>query len=231
MLVYGRNVASELLLNNKNLVKKIYLQDGFDDKELISLIDKSNISYKFITKNDMNRLANGVHQGIILDVLDYKYYDLNDISLDDNFIVMLDHIEDPHNFGAIIRTCVAAGVQYIIIPKDRSVSVNSTVFKTSAGLVLKSKIIEVSNLSNAIRFLKEKGFWIYSSAMDGESYFNTDFSDKCCLVIGNEGKGVSSLIRKNSDFIISIPIKSSVDSLNASVAAGILIYGVVRNRG
>jgi len=231
MLVYGRNVASELLLNNKNLVKKIYLQDGFDDKELISLIDKSNISYKFITKNDMNRLANGVHQGIILDVLDYKYYDLNDISLDDNFIVMLDHIEDPHNFGAIIRTCVAAGVQYIIIPKDRSVSVNSTVFKTSAGLVLKSKIIEVSNLSNAIRFLKEKGFWIYSSAMDGESYFNTDFSDKCCLVIGNEGKGVSSLIRKNSDFIISIQIKSSVDSLNASVAAGILIYGVVRNRG
>ncbi len=231
MLVYGRNVAKEILRNKSNIIKTIYLQDGFDDREILSLIDKNGFSYKNLNKNDMERLANGVHQGIIFSVSDYKYESLDDLKDDYNFIVILDHIEDPHNFGAIVRTCEAAGANAIIVPKNREALVNSTSFKTSAGTILNSHIILVSNISNAIEVLKKKGFWIYASSMDGEDYSKVDYSSKCALIIGNEGRGISPLIRKRSDFIISIPMKGDINSLNASVAAGILIYGVVRNRG
>lgn len=230
MLVYGRNVANEIFNYNPKIINKIYLQDGFDDINIINNIEKYNIFVKKLQKNDMNTLANGVHQGIIIDISNYKYEDLKEINPNSQFVVMLDHIEDPHNLGAIIRTCEASGVDYIIIPKDRSASINATVFKTSAGAVLRSHIVLVSNLSNAIKYLKNLGFWIYSSAMDGEDYSKIDYDSKTCLIIGNEGKGVSPIVRKASDFIISIPMKGNINSLNASVAAGILIYGVIRNR-
>jgi len=141
---------------------------------------------------------------------------------------MLDHLEDTHNFGAIIRTCEAAGVDGIIIPKDRSVSVNSTVMKTSSGAAINMKICMVTNLNQTIKYLKDKGYWICSSDMNGQNYTSVDYSDKICLVIGNEGNGVSELVKKSSDFIVSIPMTGKVNSLNASVAAGIMIYEVVR---
>ncbi len=230
MLIYGRNVAYEILNLKPEIIKKIYIQSGFDDRNVISLIEKNKFNIKTLSRDQMDNLANGVHQGIILDVSDYKYFKMDDIKEDANFIVMLDHIEDPHNFGAIIRTCEAAGVEYIIVPQDREVLVNSTVMKTSAGSLIRSKIVKVPNLSNAISKLKDMGFWIYASAMDGEDFTEIDYSSKTCLIIGNEGKGISPIVRKNSDYIVSIPMKGVINSLNASVATGILIYEVVRNR-
>ena len=137
---------------------------------------------------------------------------------------MLDHLEDPHNFGAIIRTCAAAGVTSIIIPKDRSVKVTDVVIKTSVGTINYVKIIMVNNLVDAIKRLKKLGYFIYSADMHGDNYRTIDYSGKRVLVIGNEGKGISSLVKENSDFLVTIPINEKVESLNASVAAGILIY-------
>ena len=145
----------------------------------------------------------------------------------DDIVVILDHLEDPHNFGAIIRTCEAAGIKSIIIPKDRSVMVNETVMKTSSGALSYIKIAQVSNLINVINDFKNKNYFIYAADMDGENYKKVDFNEKCVLIIGSEGKGVSRLVKAASDVIVSIPMKGKVNSLNASVAAAVLIYGVV----
>lgn len=147
------------------------------------------------------------------------------------FIVILDHIEDPHNFGAIIRTAEAAGVDFVIIPKNRCVKVNATVEKTSAGAIENIKIVMVTNLNNTIKKLKEQGVWIVGTAMDGkDDYTDVDYDLPVALIVGNEGSGMSSLVKKNCDFLVSIPMKGKVNSLNASVATGILIYEVLRKR-
>jgi len=230
MLVYGRNVAREILKNPKK-VKKVILQEGFDDKIIISLLEKSNLKVSYRQKREIDHLADGVHQGIILDVMDYKYYDLCDVTSQDSFVVILDHLEDPHNFGAIIRTCEAAGVDAIIIPKDRQVQVNATVMKTSVGTLDSMRIIQVTNLSAAISKLKDNGFWIVGTALeDSVDYREIDYSSKIGLVIGNEGTGMSRLVKDNCDFIAKIPMYGKTNSLNASVASGIMIYEVIRNR-
>ncbi len=230
MLVYGKNSCYEYLKKFKK-VKTLYLDTGFDDKRLISLIDSLKIKPRFCKKFQLDELANENHQGIIMDVGDYKYCDLDDIISDNGLIVILDHLEDTHNFGAIIRTCLAANVSGIIIPKDRSVSVNSTVMKTSVGAAINMNICMVTNLNQAISYLKSKGYWIYASDMDGEIYTSLNYDGAVAIVIGNEGKGVSDLVKKSSDYIISIPMSEKQESLNASVAAGIIIYEVVRQRG
>ncbi|MBE6157744.1 MAG: 23S rRNA (guanosine(2251)-2'-O)-methyltransferase RlmB [Firmicutes bacterium] len=230
MLVYGRNVAKEILQNPKK-VKKIILQEGFDDKSVLSLIENTNLNIIYKQKREIDRLADGVHQGIILDVTDYKYYDLSDLSNEESFVVILDHLEDPHNFGAIIRTCEAAGVDAIIIPKDRQVQVNATVMKTSVGTLDSMKIIQVTNLPTALSKLKDQGFWIVGTALENSvDYREIDYSGKIGLVIGNEGSGMSRLVKENCDFIAKIPMYGTTNSLNASVASGIMIYEVVRNR-
>lgn len=231
MLVYGRNVARELLQKNEK-VAKIILQEGFDDKELNSLIENSKIKVEYRSKREIDHLANGVHQGIILNIPDYKYKNIDDVLTDEtSFVVLLDHIEDPHNFGAIIRTCEAAGVDLIVIPKDRQVQVNATVMKTSAGTLDNMNISLVSNLANTISYLKERGFWIVGTALDDSvDYRSIDYSGKIALVIGNEGAGMSRLVTRSCDFIAKIPMYGTTNSLNASVAAGIMIYEVVRNR-
>ena len=231
MLVYGRNVAKEVLQNPKN-VKKVILQDGFDDKKINSLLEKCKFDIFYKKKTEMDNLCNGTHQGIILDIKDYQYSSLNDVcSSDSDFVVILDHLEDPHNLGAIIRTCEAAGVSYIIIPKDRQVMVNSTVMKTSAGALSNVHIAVVSNLVNAIDKLKDNGFWVVGTAMeDSVDYRSIDYSGKTALIIGNEGKGISRLVRESCDFVATIPMFGKINSLNASVASGIMIYEVVRNR-
>ena len=165
-----------------------------------------------------------------MDIGEYRYYDIDDIIKEYGFIVMLDHLEDTHNFGAIIRTCEAAGVDGIIIPKDRSVSVNSTVMKTSSGAATNMKICMVTNLVQTIKYLKDKGYYITATDMDGENYTDISYTGSTCIVIGNEGKGVAHLVKKSSDYIASIPLLGKINSLNASVAAGILIYEVVRQR-
>lgn len=231
MLVYGRNVAKEILKKDKKVLK-IILQEGFDDKEINSLIEKENFRVEVKSKRDIERLADGVHQGIILDIPDYQYKDLKSVlNNEPNFVVLLDHLEDPHNLGAIIRTCEAAGVDAIIMPKDRQVQINSTVMKTSVGTLDNMDIVSVSNLVNAIDTLKQNGFWVVGTALeDSVDYREIDYSGKIALVIGNEGSGMSQLVKKNCDFIAKIPMYGTTNSLNASVAAGIMIYEVVRDR-
>ena len=143
---------------------------------------------------------------------------------------MLDHIEDPHNLGAIIRTCECAGIKSIIIPKDRSIRVNETVMKISAGAINNVKIVMVSNINNALKKLQEKYFFVYTADMDGKDYTEIDYASKKVLVIGAEGEGVSKLTREISDEIVSIPMYGKINSLNASVSAAILIYGMLRNK-
>lgn len=231
MLVYGRNVALEVLKKPKN-VQKVLLQDGFDDKKILTLLEKSKIPVFIKPKKEIDHLAEGVHQGIILYVRDYQYYPLADIVNEDaSFLVILDHLEDPHNFGAIIRTCEAAGVDGIIIPKDRQVQVNATVMKTSVGTLDTMKISQVANLSSTIDYLKKNDFWVVGTALeDSVDYRSIDYSGKIALVIGNEGVGISNLVRKKCDFIVKIPMYGTTNSLNASVASGIMIYEVIRNR-
>lgn len=231
MLVYGRNVAKEILGKNKK-VEKIVLQEGFDDKEINSLIENGNFRVEIKQKRDIDRLAEGVHQGIILYIPDYKYKTLNEVlETEPQFLVLLDHLEDPHNLGAIIRTSEAAGVDAIVMPKDRQVMINSTVMKTSVGTLDNMDIVAVTNLVQTIEELKKNGYWVVGTALENSvDYRDIDYSGKIALVIGNEGSGISRLVAKSCDFIAKIPMYGTTNSLNASVAAGIMIYEVVRNR-
>lgn len=230
MIVYGRNVAKEMLNNNKK-INKIMIQKDFGDKNIISLIENKKIKCEILDKKEFSRFDKFSHQGIILDVEDFIYTDLNEIiSVPDAIIVILDHLEDPHNLGAIIRTCEAAGITGIILPKDRSVSVNSTVMKTSAGALENVKISMVTNLNQTVKELKDKGFWIVGTDMNGQDYRTIDYSGKIAIIIGNEGKGMSSIIYNNCDFIAKIPMYGKINSLNASVATGIIIYEAIRSK-
>lgn len=228
MLVYGRNVAKEILNNNKK-VKKITLLENFSDKEILSLIEKRKIKVEYLNKKGFSRFDKFSHQGIILDIDDFCYTDYSLFFDEENAkVVILDHIEDPHNLGAIIRTCEAAGITGIIIPKDRSVDVNSTVMKTSAGALENVKISRVTNLISVIDELKENGFWVVGTAMENAvDYRDIDYTGKMALVIGNEGKGMSKSITEACDYIAKIPMYGKINSLNASVAAGIMIYEMI----
>lgn len=227
MYIYGKNVAKEIL-SKKQKINKALLYNNFSDNEIISALKKQNVKIKYLTKDELNKIETGNHQGIILEVDDYKYATLDELT--DSVIVMLDHLEDPHNFGAIIRTCEAAGIKNIIIPKDRSVKVTSSVIKVSVGAIENVKIAVVNNLVNTIKELKQKGYWIIGTDMKGTDYKKIDYSGKIVLVIGNEGKGLSRLTEENCDFIASIPMRGKVNSLNASVAAALIIYEAIRNR-
>ena len=230
MIVFGKNVARDLLLNNNKKVEKIILQDGFSDNEILSLIEKRNINVIIKQKREIDRLISGVHQGILLYIPDYQYSSI-ETAYNDDVVVILDHLEDPHNLGAIIRTCEAAGIRSIILPKDRQVQINATVMKTSVGTLDNMNMISVTNLVNSINKLKENGFWIVGTALENSVDFKTiDYSGKIALVIGNEGSGISNIVANNCDFLAKIPMYGKTNSLNASVAAGIMIYEVVRNR-
>ncbi len=233
MYVYGKNVLKEYLGNNQK-INNVYLTEGFKDKDILNLIEKNNLNYSYLPKNKIDRLVNGNHQGIILDIDDFKYSSLEEVLSNVRneypLLVMLDHLEDPHNLGAIIRTSEALGVDGIIIPNKRSISVNGTVIKTSAGAISNIPIIEVSNLVNTMNILKKKGFWFVGTDMNGEDYSTLDYKMPLCLVIGSEGSGMSNLVRKTCDYIVSIPMKGKVNSLNASVASAIVISNVILNR-
>ena len=230
MYIYGKNVAREAIMNNKKIIKAI-IYKGFNDKEIISSLQKLKISIKFCEKFELDKLAPYNHQGIILNVPDYEYKDIDDITKnDDSFVVMLDHIEDPHNLGAIIRTCEAAGVSGVIIPKDRCAIVNDTVIKTSAGALASMDVCMATNLAQTIRKLKEMGFWIIGTDMVGEDYSKLDYKGKICLVIGNEGNGMSNIVKNECDFLATIPMNGKINSLNASVATGIVVFEAIKQR-
>ena len=227
-LIYGRNTVIASLKENQ--VKTIYLQDHFSNKEILSLISEKNIKTIYLPIDEMNKKAKfGNHQGIIAMVKDYQYVSLDEIITEANkkenpLILILDEIEDPHNFGAILRSADAFSVDGIIIKNRNQVNVNSTVAKVSTGAINYVKVAMVSNLVSAINKLKDAGYWVYSS--DGsakDDYSKLDYNRKTVVVMGSEGRGISRLVLDNSDFKIKIPMTGHVNSLNVSVATGIIL--------
>lgn len=232
MYIYGKNVVYEKLKSD-DLIKEAFVFKKFSDQEIIDLLKMKKIDIKWVDKYQLDKMVNGLHQGIILNVKDFDTVSLDNILNNDSkypLIVMLDHLEDPHNFGAIIRSCEALGVDGIIIPNDRAVDINGTVIKTSAGAIQYMKIAKVSNLVNTIKVLKDKGYWIIGTDMNGTSYNDMKYDMPICLVIGNEGKGMSRLVRESCDYVVSIDMVGKTNSLNASVATGIMIAKIQNSR-
>ncbi len=236
--IIGRNPVLEILKTDKE-VEKIYILKGNlqgSIKKIIGIAKDKKILMQEVDKGKMDSLSEGGnHQGVAALVTGYEYASIDDIlkraekRKESPFIIILDELEDPHNLGAIIRTAECAGVHGIIIPKRRSASVNQAVYRSSAGAVEHMLVSKVTNISQTIETLKEKGLWIYGADMDGENYhFDTDLKGSIGLVIGNEGKGISRLVKEKCDVLVKIPMLGKVDSLNASNAASILIYEVIR---
>lgn len=221
MYIYGKNVAKEA-----TNVEKVYVAKNFKDKELLASIHAPIV---YVDREKLDHMVDGLHQGIVLKVSDYEYADIDE--LEEDIIVLLDHLEDPHNLGAIIRTCEASGITNIILPKDRSVEVNGTVMKTSVGTLSKMKIAKVTNLVQTIESLKKKGYWVIGTDMEGTDYNTLDYNGKIIIVIGNEGKGMSRVVKEACDFIASIPMRGTVNSLNASVAAALVLFKATEKRG
>lgn len=226
MIIYGKNTVKEAILA-KRFVHIIYMEQSFKDASIENLIRKNNIKTKYLSKHDINLKANqGNHQGIVAEVEDYKLYPL-DILFDDKEkkIIILDQLEDPHNFGAIIRTAEAAGVDAIIIKKRRQVPITSVVAKIASGALEYIPVIQVANLNQAITKLKENNFWIVGSTLDAKANFKDISKDRSiALIVGNEGFGMSPLLKKACDYLVKIPMEGTVNSLNVSVAAALLIY-------
>lgn len=229
MYIYGKNVAKEKITSGGK-INKAYLSEKFNDHELIKLLQNNRVKYTFVPEKFLNTKVDGLHQGIILDVDDVETYDFNylkELNKENPVVVMLDHLEDPHNFGAIIRTCEALGIDAIIIPNDRTVNITGTVVKTSAGAIYNVPIIRVVNLNTCIKNLKDIGYWIFGTDMHGTDYRQLDYNMPVCLIIGNEGKGMSKTLKDNCDFITTIPMTGKINSLNASVSAGIILSQIV----
>ena len=236
--VVGRNPVLELLKTNKE-IDKIYILKGDlqgSIKKIVGMAKDRKIIIQEVDKNKLDLMAgNNAHQGVAALVTGFKYSTIDDIlnkaknKGESPFVIILDGIEDPHNLGAIIRTAECAGVHGIIIPKRRAARVNQTVYKSSAGAVEHVLIADVVNISDTITRLKKEGLWIYGADMDGQSYhFHTSLDGPIALVIGNEGKGISRIVKEKCDVLVKIPMVGKISSLNASAAAAILIYEVVR---
>lgn len=239
MNISGRNPVIEALKSQRT-IDCLYIKAGDKEgsiKKILSLAKEQKIIIKEVDKSKLEELAEGTqHQGVVAIVTDYKYYELDEVlemvkqKCEKPFFIILDEIEDPHNLGAIIRSAEGAGASGVIIPKRRAASVNVTVEKTAAGAASYMPVIKVTNLVQTIEKLKKEGIWIYALDMDGENYDTVDLKGSLALVVGNEGKGISRLIKEKCDFTVKIPMKGQVGSLNASVAASILLYEVVRQR-
>jgi 23S rRNA (guanosine2251-2'-O)-methyltransferase len=230
MYICGKNVAKEYLNSNEE-IRKAFLIKNYNDNEILEKLRRKTNNIEYVEKKELDRMTKENHQGIILSVEDFEYSDIDDITKkEDSLIVILDHIEDPHNFGAIIRTCEAAGVDGIIIPKNRSVDVTATVIRTSVGASKYMPIVQITNIVNTMKDLKKKGYWFVGTDMDGTAYDEIDYKGQTCIVIGSEGFGMSRIVKENCDFIATIPMNGKINSLNASVAAGVVIYEAVRKR-
>ena len=239
-IVIGRNSVLELIKSGKD-INKLYIQKGDRHgsiNEIISRARENRIVIKEVEKNKLDEMCeNQNHQGVIATVPPFEYSDVDDIlnlakqKHEKPFIIILDEIEDPHNLGSIIRTAECVGAHGVIIPKRRSAEVNSTVNKTSAGAVQYVKIARVNNLNDTIKYLKENDVWIYGTDAGAKSYYNEqNYRGGVAIVIGSEGYGMNKLVAKNCDFLVKIPMKGKVNSLHASVSAGIMMYEVLNQR-
>lgn len=237
--IEGRNAVIEAFRAGKP-IDKIYILDGCQDGPILTIkkeAKKTDALIKFVTKERLDQLSEtGKHQGVIAVGAAYEYAEVEDILKkaeekgEAPFIILLDNIEDPHNLGAIIRTANLAGAHGVIIPKNRAVGLTATVAKTSAGALNYTPVARVTNLVKTIEELKNKGMWFVCADMDGKMMYDLDLKGSIGLVIGNEGQGVGRLVKESCDMVAAIPMKGDIDSLNASVAAGVLAYEIVRQR-
>ncbi len=237
MKVEGRNSVYELLKTDKEIDKVLVQKDLKDEasKRLINTIKSHKVKVQLVDKYVIEKESDSKRsQGFIAFVSDYKYFDIEDIvnecSEKDGFIVLLNEVLDPHNLGSIIRVCECAGVDGLVITKDRSASVNDTVMRVSEGALNHVKVARVTNLNNTIDYLKDNGYWIYGAEAGGSEIYKTDLRGKICLVIGGEDSGVKKLTKQKCDGIVSIPMFGKINSLNASVACGVAVYEAVRQR-
>lgn len=239
LMIEGRNAVIEAYRSGRT-VDKLFVLDGCQDGSVRTIVreaKKHGSLISFVSRERLNQLTQtGKHQGVIAYAAAYDYSDIEDMFRlasekgEDPFLILLDGIEDPHNLGAIIRTANVAGAHGVIIPKRRAVGLTATVAKTSAGALNYTPVAKVTNLAKTIDELKEKGMWFVCADMDGEMMYDLNLTGPVGLVIGNEGEGVSRLVREKCDFIAGIPMKGEITSLNASVAGGILAYEIVRQR-
>ena len=238
--IEGRNAVLEAFRSGKT-IDKLFVLDGCKDGPVQTILKeakKHDTIVNFVAKERLDQLSETKkHQGVIAMAAAYEYATVEDILQNAKdkgeapFIILLDNIEDPHNLGAIIRTANLAGAHGVIIPKRRAVGLTGTVAKTSAGAINYTPVAKVTNLTNTIKELKEEGLWFVSADMGGTTMYELDLKGPIGLVIGSEGEGVSKLVKENCDFVASIPMKGDIDSLNASVAAGVLAYEILRQRG
>lgn len=237
MIISGKNAVRQALLENKT-INKLYAVSGQRDRELSEIISQAKqkkIKIEFLSKEVMDKKF-GSHRGLACETVDFSYSSIEHIlALAEKrqelpFVLLLDGIEDPHNFGAIIRSAECAGVHGIVIPKDRAVSVNDTVIKTSAGASLNMLIARVANLNNIIEKLKAKGLWVYACELGGSDIYKTNLKGPIAVVIGSEGKGISKLTKEKCDGVITLSMRGKVNSLNASVAAGVVLFEILRQR-
>lgn len=239
LIIYGRNAVLEAFRSGKT-IDRLYVQEGVADGTLQSILrtaKKTDAVINFVSKDRLNKYAEGdKHQGVVAMAAAYNYADVEDIlnaakeKDEPPFIIVLDDIEDPHNLGAIIRTANQAGAHGVIIPKRHAVGLTATVARTSAGAINYTPVAKVTNISRTIEELKEKGIWFACADMSGELMYNCNLTGAIGLVIGSEGSGVSRLVKEKCDFVVKIPMFGQIDSLNASVAAGVLSYEIVRQR-
>ena len=238
-IIEGRNAVLEAFRSGKP-VDKLYVMDGCQDGPVRTIVRearKHDTIIQFVEKERLSQLSEtGRHQGVIAYTAAYEYSEVSDMlelareREEDPFIILLDNIEDPHNLGAIIRTANLAGAHGVIIPKRRAVGLTATVAKTSAGALNYTPVAKVTNLKKTMEELKKEGLWFVCADMGGEAMYDLNLTGPIGLVIGNEGEGVSRLVKETCDFVASIPMKGDIDSLNASVATGVLAYEIVRQR-
>ena len=239
LVICGRNAVLEAFRSGKT-IDRLYVQEGVADGTLQSILrtaKKTDAVINFVNKDRLNKYAEGdKHQGVVAMAAAYNYAEVEDIlnaakeKGEPPFIIVLDDIEDPHNLGAIIRTANQAGAHGVIIPKRHAVGLTATVARTSAGAINYTPVAKVTNVSRTIEELKEKGIWFACADMSGELMYNCNLTGAIGLVIGSEGSGVSRLVKEKCDFVVKIPMFGQIDSLNASVAAGVLSYEIVRQR-
>lgn len=239
LMIEGRNAVLEAFRSGKP-VDKVFILDGCQDGPVRTIVreaKKHDTVLNFVTKERLSQMSEtGKHQGVIAYGAAYEYGEVEDMLAlaqekgEDPFLFVLDNIEDPHNLGAIIRTANLAGAHGVIIPKRRAAGLTATVAKTSAGALNYTPVAKVTNLSKTMEDLKEKGLWFVCADMGGESMYRLNLTGPIGLVIGSEGEGVGRLVREKCDFVAGIPMKGDIDSLNASVAAGVLAYEIVRQR-
>ena len=237
--IEGRNPIIEALRSDR-AIDKIMISNSSKEgsiKKIIGMAKEKNIVIQYVDKHKLDEISTShSHQGVIAVVSDYKYYELSDLleiakkKGEDPFFIILDEITDPHNLGTIIRTADAVGAHGVIIPKRRSVHITSVVAKASAGAVEYVPVCKVTNIVNTIKQLKKEGLWIAAADMDGEVFYEQNLTGPIGLVIGSEGFGVSRLVKQNCDFVVKMPMIGNVSSLNASVAGGILLYEIFRQR-